>query len=84
MLQEGEKKHGRDSELASLVERTVAVVVPRLLRDGHLRSPGGGDVVPVVVHGDLCRYLGRNPFLFQIFSGTSPKIMLHFSWNILH
>jgi protein-ribulosamine 3-kinase len=47
------KGNGSDAELAGLIEKTAAVVVPRLLGDGHLRSAGGGKIVPVVVHGDL-------------------------------
>lgn len=27
--------------------------MPRLLRDGHLKSHDGGPILPVVVHGDL-------------------------------
>ncbi len=52
ILSSAERSNGRDPELRQLVERTARVVVPRLLRDGHLRS-GGEDVRPVVVHGDL-------------------------------
>jgi len=48
-----ENNNGQDAELRTLVEETASVVVPRLLRDGHLKSPGGGRIVPVVVHGDL-------------------------------
>lgn len=53
VLKMGERNNGRDSELARLVERTAEDVVPRLLGDGYLKASGGGDVVPVVVHGDL-------------------------------
>lgn len=54
VLRAGEKKHGVDSVLRELVDRTASELVPRLLRDGHLKSAnGGGDVKPVVVHGDL-------------------------------
>lgn len=48
-----EKANGKDAELGRLVESTASVVVPRLLRDGHLKSHDGGPIVPVVVHGDL-------------------------------
>lgn len=48
-----EKANGRDVELSKLIEQTASVVVPRLLRDGHLKSHYGTPIVPVVVHGDL-------------------------------
>ncbi|KAH9898807.1 fructosamine kinase [Xylariomycetidae sp. FL2044] len=48
ILRQGERRNGKDGELAGAVERTAAVVVPRLLGDGHLRGAR-----PVVVHGDL-------------------------------
>jgi fructosamine-3-kinase len=48
VLREGARKNGRDKELADAVEKVAAVVVPRLLGDGHLKG-----VRPVVVHGDL-------------------------------
>jgi len=53
VLRKAEESNGRDAKLSGLIERTATQVVPRLLRDGHLRASGGGDVVPVVVHGDL-------------------------------
>ncbi|KAH8593248.1 Fructosamine/Ketosamine-3-kinase [Bisporella sp. PMI_857] len=53
ILKKAEKNNGADQKLASLVEKTATKVVPRLLADGHLRSSDGGNVVPVVVHGDL-------------------------------
>ncbi|KAL3421330.1 Ketosamine-3-kinase [Phlyctema vagabunda] len=53
ILQASEKNNGRDKELHDLVERTAEEIVPRLLGDGHLTSPDGGKIVPVVVHGDL-------------------------------
>jgi len=53
VLAYGEKRHGSDSRLRALVERTVDEVVPRLLREGHLKSPNGDDIAPVMVHGDL-------------------------------
>lgn len=53
ILRSSEKNNGRDGELEKLVEKTVQVVVPRLLADGHLKGSGGGAIVPVVVHGDL-------------------------------
>jgi len=53
VLRSAEKNNGRDAELSSLVEQTVDIVIPRLLRDGHLKAAGGGNIMPVVVHGDL-------------------------------
>lgn len=46
-----ERNHGKDSEFRSLVEKTVNVVVPRLIGDDHLNY--GKGVTPVAVHGDL-------------------------------
>ncbi|KAK2787205.1 hypothetical protein FQN52_007294 [Onygenales sp. PD_12] len=51
ILRRAEDANGPDGELRTLVTRTIARVVPRLLGDGHLN--GGRGVVPVVVHGDL-------------------------------
>lgn len=54
-----EGNHGPDKALAGLVDRVVEDVVPRLLGAGHLRQGrksgegGGGEIVPVLVHGDL-------------------------------
>lgn len=48
-----EKANGKDVELSKLIEQTASVVVPRLLRDGHLKSHYGTPIAPVVVHGDL-------------------------------
>ncbi|CAG8977185.1 hypothetical protein HYALB_00006722 [Hymenoscyphus albidus] len=43
-----------DPDLRTLVQKTATTVVPRLLRNGHLKSAkDGGDIFPVVVHGDL-------------------------------
>jgi fructosamine-3-kinase len=86
---EGEKKHGRDSELASLVERTVSVVVPRLLRDGHLRTRAGGNVVPVVVHGDLWSgnhgrgTIGMGGVEEVVFDPSSSYSHAEFEWGIM-
>jgi protein-ribulosamine 3-kinase len=53
-----EKSRGKDAELSQLVEKTASVIVPRLLRDGHLKdNKTGENVQPVVVHGDLCEYI---------------------------
>ncbi|KUJ08598.1 Ketosamine-3-kinase [Mollisia scopiformis] len=48
-----EKNNGPDTDLSSLVQQTCSIVVPRLLRDGHLRSAEGSNITPVLVHGDL-------------------------------
>ncbi|KFY73117.1 hypothetical protein V499_06761 [Pseudogymnoascus sp. VKM F-103] len=48
-----EKANGKDEELSKLIEQTASVVVPRLLKDGHLKSHYGTPIAPVVVHGDL-------------------------------
>jgi protein-ribulosamine 3-kinase len=54
ILNSGEMNNGKDPELRKLVEKTISAVVPRLLRDGHLKdAKTGGNVKPVVVHGDL-------------------------------
>lgn len=54
VLRAGEQRHGKDIQLATLVEDTASIVVPRLLREGHLKdSKTGANIVPVVVHGDL-------------------------------
>lgn len=54
ILKKGERNHGSDAELRKLVEKTASSVVPRLLRNGHLKSASTSeDVIPVVVHGDL-------------------------------
>jgi protein-ribulosamine 3-kinase len=51
MLRSCEKRQGADEELRDLVERTVSVIVPRLIGDDRLNH--GEGVMPVVVHGDL-------------------------------
>lgn len=48
-----EKNQGEDKELGELVNVIVEVVTPRLLRNGHLTTPDGEDIKPVLVHGDL-------------------------------
>lgn len=56
ILEESERRNGRDSGLRELVERTARGVVPALLGDGHLgydREGKGEGIIPVVVHGDL-------------------------------
>ena len=42
---------GSDEELKILIDRTVAIIVPRLLSPGHLGGVAG--IYPVLVHGDL-------------------------------
>lgn len=55
VLSTSEERNGVDRGLRGTVEKTVDVVVPRLLGDGHLGfNDGVGEgIVPVVVHGDL-------------------------------
>ncbi|KAL2066523.1 hypothetical protein VTL71DRAFT_2594 [Oculimacula yallundae] len=53
ILKCAETNQGTDSSLSQLVSKTISQVVPRLLRDGHLTSPDGSPITPVVVHGDL-------------------------------
>lgn len=53
MARSAEQSQGKDAELSTFVEKMAAVVVPRLLGDGHLKQADGSPVVPVVVHGDL-------------------------------
>ncbi|KAL5335292.1 Fructosamine kinase-domain-containing protein [Aspergillus crustosus] len=56
ILATSEERNGTDTGLRDLVERTASIVVPALLRDGHLgydRSGNGEGITPVVVHGDL-------------------------------
>lgn len=51
ILERGERNHGRENELRSVIERTAKEVVPRLLGEGHLGGAEG--IKPVIVHGDL-------------------------------
>lgn len=56
ILEESEKRNGKDVGLRDLVERTAQRVVPALLGDGHLgfdKSGNGEGITPVVIHGDL-------------------------------
>ena len=53
VLHKAESRHGIDHHLSNLVERTATKVVPRLLRDGHLKTNTGDPISPAVVHGDL-------------------------------
>lgn len=48
-----EKENGKDTELSTLIERTVEEVIPRLLAEGHLTRPDGSPIRPSLVHGDL-------------------------------
>ena len=64
VLEQGERRNGRDGELRRVVERVAKEVVPRLLARGHLGGEEG--IVPVIVHGDLWsgnhgrgRFVGR-------------------------
>lgn len=45
------QRNGSDAELDRMIETTASVVVPRLLREGHLGAQNG--IKPVIVHGDL-------------------------------
>lgn len=51
ILSESVRNNGKDSELASLVNKTCNSVIPNLIGDSHLNS--GKGITPVVVHGDL-------------------------------
>lgn len=56
ILEESERRNGKDGGLREMVEQTAQAVVPALLGDGHLgydRSGNGEGIVPVVIHGDL-------------------------------
>ncbi|KAH7370702.1 Fructosamine/Ketosamine-3-kinase [Rhexocercosporidium sp. MPI-PUGE-AT-0058] len=53
ILKCAETNQGASTSLSSLVQTTINKVVPRLLRPGHLISPDGSPIVPIVVHGDL-------------------------------
>jgi protein-ribulosamine 3-kinase len=46
-----EENRGMDGQLKTCIDKTIAEVVPRILRDGHLGGEEG--VIPVLVHGDL-------------------------------
>lgn len=51
IVQSSERNNGKDATLKDTVERTVKIVVPRLLGNGHFGGQKG--IKPVVVHGDL-------------------------------
>ena len=53
MARLAEREQGMDEAMKGMVERVRKVVVKRLLGDGRLRRAEGGDIVPVLVHGDL-------------------------------
>lgn len=56
ILEESERRNGKDAALREMVEKTAKAVVPALLADDHLgydRNGKGEGIVPVVVHGDL-------------------------------
>ncbi|KAI2620243.1 fructosamine kinase [Hypomontagnella submonticulosa] len=48
IIRQGIEANGADPDLAAAVEKTAAVVVPRLIGDDHVKG-----VYPVIVHGDL-------------------------------
>jgi protein-ribulosamine 3-kinase len=89
VLLAAEKNNGKDSELSALVDRTATVVVPRLLRDGHLKASGGGVVVPVVVHGDLWSgnhgtgTIGNGGVEEVVFDPSSSYSHSEFEWGIM-
>lgn len=89
MLKAAENNNGRDSELSFLVERTADVVVPNLLRDGHLKAAVGGNVVPVVVHGDLWSgnqgrgSIGRGGVEEVVFDPSSSYCHAEYEWGIM-
>ncbi|KAL6720117.1 hypothetical protein ACLMJK_002038 [Lecanora helva] len=51
ILKKSERTNGKDGSLRSLVEKTVAETVPRLIGDDHLDH--GKGITPVTCHGDL-------------------------------
>lgn len=51
IMKASEKNNGVDADLKHMVEKTAAIIVPRLLGDGHLGGKKG--IKPIVVHGDL-------------------------------
>ncbi|KAH9217182.1 Fructosamine/Ketosamine-3-kinase [Leptodontidium sp. 2 PMI_412] len=53
ILRCAETNQGPSPSLSSLVHQIANEIVSRLLRSGHLTSPDGSPIVPVVVHGDL-------------------------------
>jgi len=53
VLRKAEERHGVDHHLSKLVDQTASKVVPRLLREGHLKTDTNEPIVPVLVHGDL-------------------------------
>lgn len=89
ILKAAEKNNGNDGELESLVEHTASVVVPRLLRDGHLKAAGGGNIVPVVVHGDLWSgnhgrgTIGKGEVEEVVYDPSSAYAHGEFEWGIM-
>jgi protein-ribulosamine 3-kinase len=89
ILKSAEKNNGKDSELSNLVEKTASVAVPRLLRDGHLKTSSGGDVVPVVVHGDLWSgnhgvgTIGKGGVEEVVFDPSCSYSHSEFEWGIM-
>lgn len=89
VLKAAEKRNGADPVLRGLVEKTASVVVPRLLRDGHLKAPGGGAIVPVVVHGDLWSgnhgvgKIGNGGVEEVVFDPSSSYSHCEFEWGIM-
>jgi len=89
VLKAAEKNNGGDSELKELVQKTADIVVPRLLGDGHLKEKGGGNVVPVVVHGDLWSgncgkgSIGKGGVEEVVFDPSSSYSHSEFEWGIM-
>ena len=90
VLRAGEKNNGSDSELRNLVEKTASSVVPALLRNGHLKdAKTGGNIKPVVVHGDLWSgnhgrgSIGDGPVEEVVFDPSSSYSHSEFEFGIM-
>ena len=89
VLRSAEKNNGNDAELSSLVEEIAEIVVPRLLRNGHLKAAGGGNVQPVVVHGDLWSgnhgrgTIGNGGVEEVVFDASSSYSHGEYEWGIM-
>ncbi|KAI1357725.1 fructosamine kinase [Xylaria arbuscula] len=62
ILRQIEERHGSNEELGAAMEPITGIVVPRLLRNGHLGGRRG--IQPVLIHGDLWhgnKAYGANP-----------------------
>ncbi|KAE9372218.1 hypothetical protein N431DRAFT_439329 [Stipitochalara longipes BDJ] len=89
ILKSAERNNGKDAELSSLVERTCETVVPRLLRDGHLKDAGGGNIMAVSIHGDLWSgnhgrgTIGNGGVEEVVFDPSSSYSHSEFEWGIM-